>query len=63
MSLYDHAKFGDNRPNGFGVNKEHTDRHRHTDRHTDVRDLLLRYIVSKLKPIFYTHFSYGVHEL
>ena len=30
MSLYDHAKFGDDRPNGLGVHKEHT--HRQTDR-------------------------------
>ena len=30
MPLYDHAKFGDDRPNGLGVHKEHT--HRQTDR-------------------------------
>ena len=27
MFFYDNAKFGDDRPNGLGVHKEHTDRH------------------------------------
>ena len=27
MSLYDNAKFGDDRLNGLGVHKEHTDTH------------------------------------
>ena len=36
MSLYDHVKFGDDRPNGLGVHKEHT------DRQTDVSRILYR---------------------
>ena len=34
MSLYDNAKFGDDRLNGLGVHKEHTDTHTNTLKET-----------------------------